>query len=111
MFQKRHEKSLRWVTDETNRREKSYGIVEAIKSGRVTEDSLEKSLSRMHQARPERLPSMTSVIKQISPWEAAAGGKGNLINIFFDIKRIVLRLTSCFTFPLQQKNNERLEKA
>ena len=83
MFQKRHEKSLRWVTDETNRREKSYGIVEAIKSGRVTEDSLEKSLSRMHQARPERLPSMTSVIKQISPWEAAAGGKGNFIILIF----------------------------
>ncbi|XP_075255618.1 uncharacterized protein LOC142348224 isoform X2 [Convolutriloba macropyga] len=74
MFQKRHEKSLRWVTDETNRREKSYGIVEAIKTGRITEDALEKSLNKMHQSRPERLPSMTSVIKQLTPWEAAAEG-------------------------------------
>ena len=74
MFQKRCEKSLKWVTDETNRRGKSFGIVEAIKSGRITEDALEQSLSRMYQARPERLPSMTSVIKQLTPWEAAAEG-------------------------------------
>ena len=74
MFQKRCEKSLKWVTDETNRRGKSFGIVEAIKNGRITEGALEQSLSRMYQARPERLPSMTSVIKQLTPWEAAAEG-------------------------------------